>query len=96
MLHNDTLSPDETVVIRGLAVTTPARTAFDLGRRYGRTLAALCAADGPAYAPKLNFCSRERPICLQKFSFGRRNYASSSLATARTTSDTRRATLRSG
>ena len=39
MLHNDTLSPDETVVIRGSG-DTPARTAFDLGRRYGRTLAA--------------------------------------------------------
>ena len=41
VLHNDALSPDETVVIRGLAVTTPARTAFDLGRRYGRTLAVI-------------------------------------------------------
>jgi hypothetical protein len=41
VLHNDTLSPDQTVVIRGLAVTTPARTAFDLGRRYGRTLAVI-------------------------------------------------------
>jgi hypothetical protein len=41
VLHNDTLLPDETVVIRGIPVTTAARTAFDLGRRYGRTLAVI-------------------------------------------------------
>nr|WP_090274448.1 DUF559 domain-containing protein [Mycolicibacterium komanii] len=39
VLHNDTLAPDETCTVRGLPVTTAARTAFDLGRRYGRTLA---------------------------------------------------------
>ena len=33
VLHSDTLSDDETAVIDGVAVTTPARTAFDLGRR---------------------------------------------------------------
>ena len=41
MLHNDALSRDETRVIHGVPVTTPARTAFDLGRRYGRTLAVI-------------------------------------------------------
>jgi hypothetical protein len=41
VLHNDTLWPDEIVVRRGLSVTTAARTAFDLGRRYGRTLAVI-------------------------------------------------------
>ena len=41
VLHNDTLSPDEIVVRGGIAVTTAARTAFDLGRRYGRTLAVI-------------------------------------------------------
>jgi REase_MTES_1575 len=41
VLHNDTLSPDEIVARRGIAVTTAARTAFDLGRRYGRTLAVI-------------------------------------------------------
>ena len=35
------LSRDETRVIDGASVTTPARTAFDLGRRYGRTLAVI-------------------------------------------------------
>jgi very-short-patch-repair endonuclease len=41
VLHNDRLSPDEIAVVRGIDVTTPARTAFDLGRRYGRTLAVI-------------------------------------------------------
>jgi very-short-patch-repair endonuclease len=41
VLHNDTLSGDDIVMIRGVPVTTPARTAFDVGRRYGRTLAVI-------------------------------------------------------
>jgi hypothetical protein len=41
VLHNDTLSTDEVIVRHGVPVTTPARTAFDLGRRYGRTLAVI-------------------------------------------------------
>jgi hypothetical protein len=41
VLHSDTLSSDDVDVIHGLPVTTPARTAFDLGRRYGRTLAVI-------------------------------------------------------
>lgn len=34
-VHTDVLTPGETQTIRGLPVTTPARTAFDLGRRLG-------------------------------------------------------------
>ena len=41
VLHNDTLSLDEICTVRGIDVTTAARTAFDLGRRYGRTLAVI-------------------------------------------------------
>ena len=41
VLHHDTLSPDEIDVVRGIDVTTAARTAFDLGRRYGRTMAVI-------------------------------------------------------
>jgi very-short-patch-repair endonuclease len=41
VLHNDTLPSDEIVIARGVPATTPARTAFDLGRRYGRTLAVI-------------------------------------------------------
>ena len=41
VLHNDTLSSDEIAICRGVPVTTPARTGFDVGRRYGRTLAVI-------------------------------------------------------
>jgi hypothetical protein len=41
VLHNDTLSTDEIEIVRGIPVTTAARTAFDHGRRYGRTLAVI-------------------------------------------------------
>ncbi len=41
VLHNDRLSPDEITIVRGVDVTTAARTAFDLGRGYGRTLAVI-------------------------------------------------------
>lgn len=41
VLHSDTLAADEATVIRGMPVTTPARTAFDLGRRRGLTLAVI-------------------------------------------------------
>jgi restriction endonuclease-like protein len=35
ILHSDTLDDDETCVRDGIRLTTPARTAFDLGRRKG-------------------------------------------------------------
>jgi hypothetical protein len=35
VIHRDTLFYDETCLVRGIRVTTPARTAFDLGRRHG-------------------------------------------------------------
>lgn len=41
VLHNNTLAPDEVQNLRGLPVTTAARTAFDLGRRSGLTLAVI-------------------------------------------------------
>lgn len=41
VLRNDTLTPDEVAVVRGLPVTTAARTAFDVDRRAGRTLAVI-------------------------------------------------------
>ncbi|MBB3753307.1 very-short-patch-repair endonuclease [Mycolicibacterium sp. BK634] len=36
MTHRDALSPEERVLIAGMPVTTPARTAFDLGRWLAR------------------------------------------------------------
>ena len=41
VLRNDTLLAEETTVARGIPVTSPARTAFDLGRRHGLTLAVI-------------------------------------------------------
>jgi hypothetical protein len=37
--RRDELLGDERQLIRGISLTTPARTAFDLGRRPGRTVA---------------------------------------------------------
>lgn len=39
ILHSDILADDERCVVGGVPVTTPARTAFDLGRRRGLTTA---------------------------------------------------------
>jgi hypothetical protein len=41
VLHSDTLDDDETCVRDGIRLTTPARTAFDLGRRKGLTAAVI-------------------------------------------------------
>jgi hypothetical protein len=41
LLHSDQLADDEICIIRGIRVTTPARTAFDLGRRHGLTTAVI-------------------------------------------------------
>ena len=40
-MHSDELFDDEISLVRGIPVTTAARTAFDLGRRYGLTLAVI-------------------------------------------------------
>jgi very-short-patch-repair endonuclease len=39
VIHRDKLRDEEVCTLRGIAVTTPARTAFDLGRRKGLTRA---------------------------------------------------------
>ncbi len=41
VVHSDTLDDDETTVRDGIRMTTPARTAFDLGRRKGLTAAVI-------------------------------------------------------
>ncbi|OLT87762.1 hypothetical protein [Mycobacterium syngnathidarum] len=38
ILHSDVLTADERCLVRGIRATTPARTAFDLGRRRGLTV----------------------------------------------------------
>ncbi|MGX9789114.1 DUF559 domain-containing protein [Mycobacterium sp. MMS18-G62] len=52
VIHRDELADDETRLIRGIPATTPARTAFDLGRR-GRRTEALIAVDALANATRL-------------------------------------------
>jgi very-short-patch-repair endonuclease len=56
LIHRDELLDDELQSVRGMFASTPARTAFDLGRRRGRTLAvvrmdALANATGLQPAP---------------------------------------------
>jgi len=58
VLHSDALSPDETRVIHGIPASTPARTAFDLGRRHGRTLAVI-RVDALLQATDLKLCDVE-------------------------------------
>ncbi|AKS35627.1 hypothetical protein [Mycolicibacterium goodii] len=41
VIHSDTLADDEICRIKGIGATTPERTAFDLGRRRGLTMAVI-------------------------------------------------------
>ncbi|GBE67306.1 hypothetical protein MFM001_37680 [Mycobacterium sp. MFM001] len=50
VVHTDTLQPGEVVTVDGIAVTGPARTAFDIGRRTGSRLLALQRIDALANA----------------------------------------------
>lgn len=52
VIHRDELFDDETRLVRGILATSPARTAFDLGRRDRRT-PALIAVDALANATRL-------------------------------------------
>ena len=52
ILHSDSLDDDETCVRDGIRMTTPARTAFDLGRRKGLT-AAVIRLDALMHASEL-------------------------------------------
>jgi hypothetical protein len=45
IVHTDPLWPDETITVDGIAVTTPARTVFDIGRRTASRLQAVQRLD---------------------------------------------------
>jgi hypothetical protein len=60
LIHRDKLFDDEIRLIDGISATTPARTAFDLGRR-GRRTEALIAVDALANAAVLQ-SSDVRPL----------------------------------
>jgi hypothetical protein len=53
VIHRDKLVDDEVCVIDGMAVTTPARTAFDIGRRGRRLEVAVIRLDALACATQL-------------------------------------------
>jgi hypothetical protein len=50
VVHTDRLSPNETTAVDGIAVTTPARTAFDIGRRTPSRLQAVQRLDALTHA----------------------------------------------
>lgn len=50
VVHRDTLKPGEVTTVDGIAVTEPARTAFDIGRRTRSRLASLQRLDALANA----------------------------------------------
>jgi hypothetical protein len=52
VLHSDSLDEDETCVRDGISLTTPARTAFDLGRRKG-LIAAVIRLDALMHSTEL-------------------------------------------
>lgn len=58
VLHSDLLWDDETLVRDGITMTTPARTAFDLGRRKGLTTAVI-RLDALAHASGLKMVDVE-------------------------------------
>jgi very-short-patch-repair endonuclease len=58
IVHSDTLWDDEKCVRAGIAMTTPARTAFDLGRRKG-LVAAVIRLDALAHATGLKIADVE-------------------------------------
>lgn len=65
VIHRETLWDDESCVVRGIPVTTAARTAFDLGRRKGLETAiirldALANATGLKPADIANIAARHR------------------------------------
>jgi very-short-patch-repair endonuclease len=59
VVHRDQLAGDELSVVRGIPATTPARTAFDLGRRKD-LMSALIRVDALANATKLQANEVER------------------------------------
>ena len=58
IVHSDTLDDDETSVCDGIRLTTPARTAFDLGRRKGM-IAAVIRLDALMHATGLKVANVE-------------------------------------
>lgn len=62
IVHSDVLAPHETLLIGAMAVTTPARTAFDIGRRTPNRLRAIERIDALANATDLKITDIEAVI----------------------------------
>lgn len=62
VVHTDTLAPHETLTVDGIAVTTPARTAFDIGRRTTSRLLAVQRLDALANATDVKIADVEAVI----------------------------------
>ena len=62
VVHTERTRPDELVTLNGMRVTTPARTAFDLGRRIGSRVLAVQRLDALARATGLNHVDVEAVI----------------------------------
>jgi len=65
VVHSDTLLPDEVVEVDGVVLTTPARTAFDIGRRTSRLLA-VQRLDALANATDIKVADVERVVAHHK------------------------------
>lgn len=59
VVHSDVLAPHEVLAVDGIAVTTPARTAFDIGRRTAKRLHAVQRLDALANATDVKLADVE-------------------------------------
>lgn len=64
VVYNDTLKPNEVIAVDGMAVTNPARTAFDIGRRTRSRLAGVQRLDALANATGVGIAEVEAVIAV--------------------------------
>ncbi|RUP02756.1 MAG: DUF559 domain-containing protein [Mycobacterium sp.] len=62
VVHTDSLAPHEVLMVDGITVTTPARTAFDIGRRTADRLHAVQRLDALVNATDLKFAEVEAVV----------------------------------
>jgi hypothetical protein len=66
IVHADTLMPNEILTVDGIAVTTPARTAFDIGRRTADRLHAVQRLDALVNATDVKFADVEAVVAAHR------------------------------
>lgn len=62
VVHSDKLAPQELLTVEGIAVTTPARTAFDIGRRTANRLHAVQRLDALSNATDVKIADVEAVV----------------------------------